>query len=102
MLATGSKLVELIKDERVQRYAIVGAASAGAVASTSIILPALGFGATGVAAGSVGATLMAKGIGVGILQSVGAAGTGVGTKIILGAVGAKLGSWAERKVRAKL
>ena len=94
MLAAGkSKLNDFVKDERTKRYAFYGAVGGVAVASPLIVLPLLGFGAGGVTAGSIAASLMSKGIAVGILQSAGAAGTAVGTKIALGVTGAYGASW---------
>ncbi|XP_007648146.1 interferon alpha-inducible protein 27-like protein 2A [Cricetulus griseus] len=80
---------------------IVGAAIGGAMAviAPPVVLGAMGFTETGIAAGSIAAKMMAaaaiasgNGVAAGslvaTLQSVGAAGLSTSSNIILGSVGA--------------
>ncbi|XP_036062547.1 interferon alpha-inducible protein 27-like protein 2A [Onychomys torridus] len=83
---------------------VIGAAIGGvvAVAATPIVLGAIGFTGTGIAASSIAANMMssaaiangggvAAGSLVATLQSVGVAGLSASTNIILGTVGAAVG-----------
>ncbi|XP_054571774.1 interferon alpha-inducible protein 27-like protein 2 isoform X2 [Eptesicus fuscus] len=85
----------------------VGAAVIGgvlAVGAVPVVLGAMGFTSTGIAASSIAAKMMssaaiangggvAAGSLVATLQSVGAAGLSMSSKILLGVTGSSIGAW---------
>ncbi|MEQ2303416.1 hypothetical protein AMECASPLE_016741 [Ameca splendens] len=81
--------------EELCKAIITAAAVGGTVVLTPALLAALGFGAGGVAAGSIAAKLMSMfGTGwlIAYLQSIGAAGFGWFGTSVLGASGAAVGN----------
>lgn len=70
----------------------IAATAATAVVAFPLAVAGIGFGATGIAAGSTAATMMASGVPmVPILQSIGAAGMGAASYMTVGGAGAGLG-----------
>nr|KAF6287256.1 interferon alpha inducible protein 27 like 2 [Pipistrellus kuhlii] len=78
-----------------------------AVGAVPVVLGAIGFTSTGIAASSIAANMMssaaiangggvAAGSLVATLQSVGAAGLSLSSKILLGATGSSIGAWMWR------
>lgn len=76
---------------------MIAGTAAATVVGFPFVVAGLGFGATGIAAGSTAATMMASGAPmVPVLQSIGAAGMGAASYMTVGGVGAGLGylaSW---------
>jgi len=102
--ATGSVVVLQAQEHPVIATAVVGGVIV--VGAPFVVLPALGFGATGVAGGSIAAGLQSAvyggfvaGGGVfATLQSAGVAGVAITTKIGLGTAGAAAGTWIGKQI----
>jgi hypothetical protein len=70
------------------------------LAAVPLAISAVGFGASGVVAGSIAAGMQGSVIGAGtwfaVMQSVGAAGMAVGTKVVVASVGGGVCEGARR------
>uniref|UniRef100_A0A1X7UIS4 Uncharacterized protein n=1 Tax=Amphimedon queenslandica TaxID=400682 RepID=A0A1X7UIS4_AMPQE len=89
-------------------YGGVAVLGAGvAVAAAPVAVGALGFGASGIASGSIGASMMsamgpvASGSIVATMQSVGAAGLGAAGNVIVGTTGAVIATGTTAAVTKK-